>query len=389
MSPASRREIRFHRPSVDAEELDAVREVLESGWLTTGGKATELEAEFRAFTGSRYAVALNSCTAGLHLALEAVGVGPGSEVVLPTMTFAATAAVACHLGARPVLVDSEPDTLNIDPALAEAAIGSSTRALMPVDYGGHPAELDTLVAMAAARDLPVIEDAAHALPAYYKSRPVGSIAGMTVFSLYATKNVTSAEGGVLCTNDEAWASRVRIMSLHGLSRDAWKRYSGEGTWRYDIDVPGYKYNMPDLLAAIAVVQMRKLPRMQQRREAIVRRYVDAFAGQDAFDLPVVRAGVAPSWHLFVLRLREETLSITRDRFIEEMKSRGVATSVHFIPLHLHPYYRETFGYREAMFPVATREFNRMLSLPLYPSLTDEEVDYVASTAMEIAAQYRR
>ncbi len=382
-------------PVFDEQELEEIKEVLASGWITTGPKARQLEQEIAAFVGAKHAVAVSSCTAAMHLALEAVGVREGDEVIVPTMTFAATGNVVVHLGARPVLVDVLPDTLTVDPdAIARLGPGPRTRAIIPVHYAGHACEMAALLDLAKRRGLHVIEDAAHALPAAHDGRrigaplPAGLAASAVCFSFYATKNLTTGEGGMICTEDDALAERVRVMSLHGISKDAWKRYAADGSWYYEVLSPGFKYNLPDLLAAVGLAQLRKLPAFQERRRAIVRRYSAAFAPLDMLECPVERAGVDHAWHLYVLRLRTDRLKISREQFVSELRARGIGTSVHFIPLHVHPFYRDTYGYKPEDLPVAWDAYRRMASLPLYPGMTDADVDRVVDAVTEIALRNR-
>src|SRR2546423_1240885 len=301
-----------------------------------------------------------------------VAANVSDEVITTPLTFAATVNVVEHVGARPVLVDVERDTLTINPGLIEAAITGRTRAIMPVHYAGHPADLDPIHGLARARRLLVLEDAAHAIPAAYRGRKIGSGANPVAFSFYATKNLTTAEGGML-TWEHGFLERARLLSLHGLSRDAWKRYDKGGSWRYEVLAPGFKYNMTDIQAALGLWQLRKLPAFQERRRQVVRHYADAVRDDDAFELPVERPNVEHAWHLYVLRLRPGGLRIGRDRFIEELATRNIGTSVHFTPIHLHPYYRDKYGYNATSFPVAYDSFQRMLSLPLNPRLSDQYV----------------
>jgi dTDP-4-amino-4,6-dideoxygalactose transaminase len=378
----------FSPPSIGEEEIAEVVDTLRSPWITTGPKTRRFEEEMRAWLGAPAALALSSCTAALHTALAVLGVGRGDEVITSTMTFAATANVIEHVGARPVLVDVEPDTLNLDPAAVEAAITPRTRAIVPVHYAGHPADLDPLHALGMARNLVVLEDAAHALPASYKGRRIGAGSNPVAFSFYATKNLTTAEGGLL-TGAPDLVDRARIVSLHGMSRDAWKRYSKGGSWRYEILMPGFKYNMTDLGAAIGLQQLRKLEAMHARRAAIVAEYHDAFGKDDALELPVCRPDVGHAWHLYVLRLRPGVLTIGRDRFIEELTARNIGTSVHFIPVHMHPYYRDTYGYAADTFPVAHDAFERMLSVPLHPGLSPSDVGDVITAVLDVAQTFRR
>jgi len=303
------------------------------------------------------------------------------------MTFSASVNVIEHVGARPVLVDVEPDTLNIDPRAVAAAITPRTRALLPVHYAGHPADLDALRALAGAQGCALVEDAAHALPACYKGRPIGSEGNPVAFSFYATKNLTTGEGGML-TADPDFLARARVISLHGMSRDAWKRYEKGGSWFYEVLLPGFKYNMTDIQAALGVWQLRKLERFQQRRREVASQYDRAFADEPALEPPVTRPDVEHAWHLYVLRLRPGALRIDRDRFIEELTERNIGTSVHFIPIHIHPFYRDKYGFTPHSFPVAYGNYQRMLSLPLNPGLTDRDVGDVIEAVLDVVRSYR-
>jgi dTDP-4-amino-4,6-dideoxygalactose transaminase len=378
----------FAPPTVGEEEIAEVVDTLRSQWITTGPKTAQFERDFAARLGAPGALALNSCTAGLHTALVTAGIGRNDEVITSTLTFAASANVAEHVGARPVLVDVEPDTLQMDPEGVRTAITPKTRAIVVVHYGGHPADLDPIEAIAAEHGLLVVEDAAHALPARYRGRMIGSGTNPTAFSFYATKNLTTGEGGML-TGDPAFLRRARTVSLHGMSRDGWNRYAEGGRWFYEIEMPGFKYNMTDIQAALGLCQLRKLAAFQRRRREIVAAYHEAFAGEEALELPVERSDVEHAWHLYVLRLRPGVLAIDRGRFIEEMTRRRIGTSVHFIPLHLHPYYRDTYGYAPAQFPVAQSNYERMLSLPLHPGLSDDDVADVVTAVRDIARRHRR
>jgi perosamine synthetase len=381
-------QVPFHRAAVGQEEIDAVAEVIRSGWLTMGAKTLEFEQEFARFIGVPYAVAVNSCTSGLHLALEAIGLQPGDEVLLPTTTFTATAETVTYLGSRPVLVDIDPATMNLDPEDARRRITPRTRAVIPVHLAGQPCDMAEIDAIAKAHSLHVIEDAAHALPASYCGQTVGAISETTVFSFYATKTLTTGEGGMVTTHNEAFADRMRMMRLHGISRDAWRRYSGEGNWYYEVHEAGYKYNLTDLQAAIGLVQLAKCNALNAARERVALRYTAAFSGNKALEAPTVRPDRTTAWHLYILRLRSDNLDIDRDHFIEELRRRGIGTSVHFIPLHLQPYYQRTFGYRKGDFPVAEAEYGRCISLPIYPSMSDEAIDYVISTIEEVCKDRR-
>jgi dTDP-4-amino-4,6-dideoxygalactose transaminase len=382
-------EIPFHRPSLGEEEVRAVTDVVRSGWLTTGSKCIEFEEQFAHTIGVRHALAVSSCTAALHLALEALGIGPGDEVLLPTLTFAATAEVVVYLKAKPVLVDSEPDFLQIDVRDAKKKITERTRAIIPVHFGGACADMSSITDLASLHKLHVVEDAAHAFPASYQGRMIGTISPLTAFSFYVTKTITTGEGGMVVTDNDELASRMRTMRLHGMSRDAWKRYAAGGTWRYEILEAGFKYNLTDLQAALGIVQLAKAQRLRQQREAVAARYTERLAGSDAFTLPSAPADQMHAWHLYVIRLNTEVLRGSRDQIIDELREAGIGTSVHFIPLHCHPYYQSRWNYRVGDFPVAEHYFERCISLPLFPDMTDDEVDYVAEALRGITAQYRR
>lgn len=379
----------FHFPHIGEEEVRAVEETLRSGWITTGAKARVFEEDFAKFVGARHAIAVNSATAGLHLALEAIGVKAGDEVIVPTMTFAASAEVVIYLGATPVLVDCEPDTLNMDPDAVERAITPRTKAIMPVHFGGQPCEMDRIHEIARQHDLRVVEDAAHALPAAYKDRTVGTLSDLTCFSFYATKTITTGEGGMVTTDSDEYAERIRIMSLHGISRDAWNRYTAEGSWYYEILQPGFKYNLTDIAAALGIEQLKRCTSFHEDRCYIAARYDRAFADVKEIVRPVLRPDVMHAWHLYVIQLQLESLGISRSEFIDKLKAEQIGSSVHFIPLHLHPYYRDRWGYRREDLPRASEAFDRIISLPIYPDMTDEDVDDVIRAVSTICASNRR
>lgn len=381
--------IPFARPDITEEEIAGVVAALRSGWITTGPRVKEFEADFAQVVAARHAVAVNSCTAAMHLALEALGVGPADEVIVPTMTFAATGEVVRYLGARPVMVDIVPEDHSLDPEAVERAATPRTKAVLAVHFAGQPCDMETLVALCRDRGLRLVEDAAHSFPASYRGQPVGSLGDITCFSFYATKPLTTGEGGMVTTDDEQWAERVRIMSLHGISKDAWKRYTAEGTWRYDILAPGFKYNLTDTAAALGLGQLRRAEEMRDRRRRIATLYREAFASTDAIELLSLRPDTTHAWHLFVIKLVPAALSIDRDQFVEELRERGIGTSVHFIPLHLHSYYRDTYGYLPTDFPVALDAFRRSISLPIYSLLSDDEATRVADTVLDLASRYRR
>lgn len=377
----------FSPPLIGQEEIDEVVDTLRSGWLTTGPKTARFEREFAKQFRAPGALALNSCTAGLHTALVALGIGAGDEVITTCMTFAASVNVIEHAQARPVLVDIEPDTLNLDHVAVERAITPRTKAIIAVHFAGHPVNLDAINAIAKKHKLSVIEDAAHAVGAKYKNRWIGSGTNPTAFSFYATKNMTTGEGGML-TGDEELITQSRIVSLHGMSREAWRRYQQGGSWRYDVVLPGFKYNMMDLQASLGLCQLRRLPEIQRRRKGIADAYSRAFCELDEIEIPTSRPDVLHAWHLYVIRLRPGTMSIGRDQFVDELTNRNIGTSVHFIPIHLHPYYRNKYGYRDANFPVALENFERMLSLPLNPTMTDSDVADVIEAVADITKQSR-
>jgi dTDP-4-amino-4,6-dideoxygalactose transaminase len=379
----------YHQPSIDADDEREVVETLRSGWLTTGPRTKAFEKELAARLGVNHCVAVNSCTAALHLALEAIGVGQGDEVITSPITFASTANVIVHLGARPAFVDVEPETLNIDPARIEAAITPRTRALLPVDFAGHPCELDDIMAIGRQHGLPVIEDAAHAIGASYRGRAIGSVADMTCFSFYATKNITSGEGGALTTNRGEWAEQIGIMSLHGISRDAWKRYGTEGYRHWDIVAAGYKYNMFDLQAALARTQLGKLDGFHGRRKALKARLDAGLRDVPELAFPDARPWVGHACHLYPIIVRTEQLKADRDTIMNAIQSENVGIGVHFRAVHLHPFYEKTFGFTRGMFPNAEYYSDRTISLPLYPKMTDADADDVVAAVRKVVAHYRR
>ncbi len=386
------------------EEIAEVLDTLRSNWITTGPKVKRFEQEFAEFIGAPAALAVNLATDAMLVGLAALGVGPGDEVITTPMTFCSTVHVIEHLGARPVLVDVMPDTLNIDPEQVARAITPRTRGIMPVHLYGHPCEMDALHGLAEKHNLFILEDAAHALPARYKGRMIGSGTNLqsampettghavcnlqlTAVSFYATKNLTTAEGGML-TGAPELIDRARIWSLHGMSRDAYKRYSAEGSWYYEVILPGFKCTMTDIQAALGLQQLRKLDGFQVRRREIVARYNAAFALCDALQMPVERPEVESAWHLYALRLNLDRLTIDRARFIEELKARNIGASVHFIPVHIHPYYRDKYRYNPDDFPVAYRAYQRLVSLPLNLRMSDADVQDVIDAVLDIVATYR-
>ena len=415
-------QVPFFRPALQEDEVNEVVATLRSGWLTSGPKVKRFEEEFAAAVGANglatkskvHAVALNSGTAALHLAVEALGLKPGQGVLVPTMTFAATAEVVRYQGAIPILVDCDPVTLNMDledagrraRSMGQAAKGPKGKrkreeaaeivGIMPVHVGGTLMELDQLERFAKAYKLWVVEDAAHAFPvgwrpnaeAPWQQRSNGS-RSVTCYSFYANKTITTGEGGMAVTSNAKLAERMRLMSLHGLSADAWGRYSSSGSWDYKIVAPGYKYNLTDIAAAIGIHQLGRAEAMRREREGIAHKYRAALEGLDQIELPAEAANRIGSWHLFAIRLRLKSLTIDRDEFINELKRAGVGCSVHWRPLHLHPYYQKTFGWRAKDFPVASAQWKRLVSLPIFPGMREDEIDHVIRTVKGICKRHAR
>ena len=369
----------FALPDIGEEEIAEVVDTLRSGWVTTGPKAKRFEADFAAFLGdeSLHCIAVNSATAGLHLALEALGIGAGDEVITTTHTFTATAEVVRYLGADVRLVDIDPATLNIDARLIEAAITPKTRAIIPVHYGGLAADVPAILAIARRHGIKVVEDAAHALPSTVGGALIGTLASdATVFSFYANKTITTGEGGMLVTRNASLAKRAQVMRLHGMSRDAFDRFTSDvPSWYYEIVAPGFKYNLTDIAAAIGLHQLKKARAFAARRTQIARRYADAFAALPVALAPPAPAGEQHAWHLYALRLGDDAV-ITRDAFVERLFERGIGCSVHYIPLHQQPYWRERYELTAAMFPHSQRVYERQLSLPIYTRMSDADVDRV-------------
>ncbi|MFQ5537018.1 MAG: DegT/DnrJ/EryC1/StrS family aminotransferase [Gemmatimonadota bacterium] len=371
----------FSPPFIGEEEIEEVVSALRSGWISRGPRTARFERAFSEFIGADAALGLNSCTAGLHLSLLALGISEGDEVIVPTMTFCASVNVIEHVGARPVLVDVVPDTLNLDAGRVASAVTASTKAIIVVHYGGHPADMPAIERIAQREHLAVVEDAAHALPASSDGVVVGSRPNLTAFSFYATKNLTTGEGGML-TGPPALVEKARLLSLHGMSGDAWRRYSNEGSWYYEVVAPGYKYNMTDIQAAIGLRQLERLKTMQSRRREIAERYTAKLSKLEELILPRVCEGVEAAWHLYPVRVRKGS-GISRGEFIKGMTARRIGTSVHFIPIHLHPYYRDRYDLSPEDFPVAQAAFEGLVSLPLHPGLTDEDVEDVIASVQGV------
>ena len=402
--------IPYFRPDIRRDEIDEVVTALRSGWLTTGPRVKRFEEDFRASVGGRHAVAVNSATAALHLAVEALGLKAGQAVLVPTMTFAATAEVVRYMGAVPLLVDCDSETGNLDLAdaarkMADLRAGRLSPRLprearvvgmIPVHVGGLMLDMDVVSSWAKARGLWVVEDAAHAFPAAYRKsarsrwRRCGQkTAAVSCFSFYANKTITTGEGGMAVTDDRALADRMRLMSLHGLSHDAWDRYRGGRTWDYRIMAPGFKYNLTDVAAAIGVHQLARSEEMRRARERVARRYLERLGGIEELELPPAPPDRIHAWHLFPIRLRLDRLRIDRSRFMEELKKAGVGCSVHWRPLHLHPYYTKTFGWRKADLPAATALWPRVVSLPIFPGMRDHEIAAVCGAVSDLCRRFGR
>ncbi len=387
--------IPFHVPSIGEEEVQAVEATLRSGWLTTGPRTAQFEKEFAAYVGAPHAVAVNSCTAGLHVAFAALGIGRGDEVITTPLTFCSTVHTILHVGARPVMADIGSDG-NIDPAEIARAITPRTRAIVPVHFAGLPCEMNAIWALARQHGLFVIEDAAHAAGTHYQGRPIGMTSSeqgedssdAVCFSFYATKNMTTGEGGMITTPRESLEARMRMLSLHGMNRDAWKRYSERGNWYYEVVDTGFKYNLTDIQSALGIQQLRKLDSFIDIRARYADIYSQVFRELREVELPAAPAGVRHAWHLYVLRLNLERLNIDRAEFIEELRRRGVGASVHFIPIPLHPYFSRMPLAQRAC-PRALSLYPRIVSLPLYPAMTEEQVHYVAETVKDILLSNRR
>jgi dTDP-4-amino-4,6-dideoxygalactose transaminase len=379
----------FHKPCIEDDEIAEVVDTLRGGWLTTGPRTRLFEREFAEYVGAKYAVAVNSATAAMHLALEAIGLRPGDEVIVPAYTFTATAEVVLYFEATPVIVDVEPLNMTISPAAVEAAITPRTRAIMPVDLAGVPCDYDALREIARRHKLVLLADSAHAIPTRYKGQMVGTIADITAFSFYVTKPLATGEGGMLVTDNQQWAERAQVMSLHGMSRDAWKRHTSEGSWYYEVVAAGFKYNMTDMAAALGLRQLTKQERFLKERLAIVDRYHEAFASLPEVEIPTTPADTASAWHLYMLKLNLDSLTADRGEVIKALNAENIGTSVHFIPLHLHPAYKDRYGYAPESFPVAYDEFRRVISLPLWPGMSNADVEDVTGGVQKVVRHFRR
>lgn len=399
-SPIRETFLPYALPSIGEEEITEVVDSLRSGWVTTGPKVKRFESNFAEYIGSKHAIAVNSCTAGLHIALTALGVGPGDEVIIPTLTFCSTANVVVHLGASPILVDVGED-FNVTQESVEAAITPRTKVIIPVHYGGQACDLDAIYALAAHHNLDIVEDAAHAVGATYHGYRIGSdalspaertgqrVRRVTAFSFYATKNMTTGEGGMITTTDDGLAEQMRLLTLHGMNRDAWKRYTSAGSWYYEVVVAGYKDNMTDIQAALGIHQLHRLDDFITTRQRYAHLYEEGLAGLRDVETPVVHPDRNHVYHLYVIRLELDRLTIDRAQFIEALRAHNIGTSVHFIPVHLHPFYQKHLGYRRDDLPQAEMLYDRVVSLPLYPRMTEADVYTVIDAVRHIITTNQR
>lgn len=376
----------FGSPLIEEAEIAEVVASLRSGWIGTGPKVQRFEEMFRDFSGARFAMALNSCTAALHLSMLAIGIKPGDEVIIPAMTFAATANAVIHAGGRPVMVDCRRETMNMDPEDVERKITGKTRAIIPVHFAGRPCEMDALLDISRRHRLHVVEDCAHAIEAEYHGRKVGTFGALGCYSFYVTKNIVTGEGGMAVTHTEEYADKIKVLALHGMSKDAWKRYSDEGFKHYQVVYAGYKYNMTDMQAALGIHQLPRIDRYWQKREAIWHAYNEAFQGLPVFPPAPVPADTRHAHHLYTLLLDTDRLRISRDQFLEQMTKANIGVGVHYIALHLHPFYQREFGYKRGDFPNAEWISERTVSLPLSPKLSDDDTADVIAAATEILSR---
>ena len=379
----------FHQASIGEEEVKEIIQTLNSGWLTTGQKTRLFEKTFADYIGCKHAIGLNSCTAGLHLSLVVSGVSSGDEVITSPITFPATTNVIVHQNAKPVFVDVEPDTLNINCSEIESKINNKTKAILPVHFAGHPCDMDSIISLAQKHNLTVIEDAAHALESKYHGNKIGAIGNFTAFSFYATKNITTGEGGMLTTNDDHYADKLRILSLHGISKNAWKRYGKEGFQHWELLMPGYKYNMFDMQASLGIHQIKKVESFLNRRVQIVKKYNDAFEKTEEIQLLKPESNIKHAHHLYVIVIKIENLKVSRDEVLNEIQKRGIGVAVHFRSLHLQPFFKQNFNYKKGMFPQAEYLSDRVISLPLYPKMTDEDVSRVIETVLGVLHSFRQ
>ncbi|MCX6149031.1 MAG: DegT/DnrJ/EryC1/StrS family aminotransferase [Ignavibacteriales bacterium] len=378
--------IHFHRPFITDDEITEVVDTIKSGWWTTGPKVQKFEHEFNQYIGSKRSVTASSWTAAAHLALEAIGLKAGDEVIVPSITFTATAEIVCYFGAIPIIVDVDKITLNILPEAIEKVVTAKTKAIIPVHYGGLPCDMDEISEIAKKYNLKIIEDAAHSLPAIYKGKKIGTIGDVTCFSFYVTKPLATGEGGMICTENDEIADRCTVMRLHGISHDPWKRYSEEGSWFYEVISPGFKYNFTDIQAALGLSQLKKIDQLFELRKKIAAKYDAAFKETDLLRIPPRLGDRESSFHLYSIQLNLEKLRITRSKFIDELKKHEIGSSVHFIPLYRHPYYKNAYNLNENDFPNSEYAFPRLVSLPIWPAMTDAQVDKVIESVLSILKQ---
>jgi dTDP-4-amino-4,6-dideoxygalactose transaminase len=379
----------FHRAYITEEDIKAVSETMRNGWVTMGPQTQEFENKFKEKVCASYAVAVSSCTAAMHLALKVIGIAEGDEIIIPAMTFTATGEVVSYFDAKPVIVDVDRETHNILPKEIERAITKKTRVIMPVHFGGQPADMNEILEISKKYNLKVIEDAAHCFPSYYQNRVIGNLGDITTFSFYATKTITMGEGGIATTENKQYSELMKILRLHGINKDAWKRYSLEGNWYYEVIEAGYKYNMTDIQASLGLSQLQKAFEMWEKRKRIAEIYNDEFSSINQIITPKVLSDRKTSWHLYVIKIDLASLTIDRDYFIQELNNRGIGTSVHFIPLYRHPYYRKTSPVPYKQVNNSEWLYKRIISLPIYPGMNDVEIEYVVNNVKNIAQKYSR
>ena len=381
--------IPFHKPYQDESEVNEVVDTIRSGWWTTGPKSVRFENEFKSYIGAGHSLAVSSWTAAAHLVLEALGLKKGDEVIIPAFTFTATAEIVCYFGAVPVIVDVDRDTYNIDPEEVEKAITENTKVIIPVHFGGQPCEMDNIVKIAKKKHIKILEDAAHALPAKYKGRKIGTIGDATCFSFYATKTLATGEGGMICTENNEIAERCAIMRLHGINSDAWKRYTSEGSWYYEVVAPGYKYNFTDIQAGLGLAQLKKVEFLHNLRIEIFRKYNDGFKNNGYLKIYSIRPDRESAHHLYPVEIRIEKLRINRAQFINELKEHNIGVSVHFIPLYRHPYYKNTYNLNENNYSNSEEIFSRIISLPIWPGMTDAQVERVIDVVNGLTKKFAK
>jgi len=386
-TPVRSEKLPFFRVAIDDRDIANVTEALRSGWLTVGPKTEAFEARLREYIGANHVLAVSSCSEAMLISLKALRIGPGDEVITSALTFASTVHAIVHAGAQPVLVDIEPETFGADPTSISAKITPKTRAVMPVHFGGQACRIEDICELAKRHGHHVVEDAAHSFGGSVAGIPIGRFGDVTTFSFYATKNLTTGEGGAIATMDDELAAQLRLLSYHGMSRDSWRRYTDKGSWFYEVELSGFKANMSDLHASLGLSQLERFGAMLERRRAIAERFCEKLAGSDCFELPSERAGNYHTWHLFVVRLVQGALSIGRDEFIRALTAENIGSSVHFIPIYRHPFFKK-YDPDPTEFPVTEDYFSRCISLPIFPDMTNDDVDDVVEALNRIAEYYR-